>query len=140
MRLTSGIAPLSALLGLSSTASAIAFPGAVGFGAIATGGTGGTTVHVTNLNDSGAGSFRDAVSKSNRIVVFDVGGYIKLQSAVSMSSSITIQGQTAPGSGIGLMGAELSASKKSNIIIQHLRMRQGTLDSSSGKSAINIGE
>jgi hypothetical protein len=34
-----------------------AFAGAVGFGAIATGGNSGTTYHVTTLADSGAGSF-----------------------------------------------------------------------------------
>ncbi|KAL9063048.1 MAG: hypothetical protein Q9157_008452 [Trypethelium eluteriae] len=117
-----------------------AFSGAVGFGAIATGGNSGSTVHVTNLADSGTGSFRDAVSGSNRNIVFDVAGYIVLKSAVSLSSSITINGQTAPGGGIGLMGAEISASGKSNIIIRNLRMRQGTMDSDTGKSAFNMGD
>ncbi|KAL9113242.1 MAG: hypothetical protein Q9227_002577 [Pyrenula ochraceoflavens] len=117
-----------------------AFSGAVGFGAIATGGNSGTTVHVTNLADSGTGSFRDAVSHSNRNIVFDVGGYIQLKSAISLSSDLTINGQTAPGSGIGLMGGELSASGKSNIIIRNLRIRQGTLDSDTGKSAVNLGD
>lgn len=50
-----------------------AFPGAEGFGQFARGGRGGETVHVTTLDDSGAGSFRDAVSTPNRVVVFDVG-------------------------------------------------------------------
>ena len=76
---------------------AIAFPGAQGFGKKATGARNGVVYHVTNLNDAGAGSFRDAVSASNRFVVFDVGGYIQLVTAVSVKSNITIAGQTAPG-------------------------------------------
>src|SRR5215510_10550135 len=62
----------------------IAFPGAEGYGAAATGGRGGSVYHVTNLNDAGPGSLRDAVSHNNRIVVFDVGGTIQLNSAVSV--------------------------------------------------------
>jgi pectate lyase len=116
-----------------------AFPGAEGFGANATGGRGGTVYHVTNLNDSGAGSFRDAVSAGNRVVVFDVGGYIILKSAVSLSSNLTIEGQTAPGGGIGLMAGEVSLSGKSNIIIRNVRFRQGNEDPDTGKSAFNMG-
>ena len=61
-----------------------AFPGALGFGANATGGRNGSVYHVTTLADSGPGSFRDAVSSGNRIVIFDVGGYISLLSAVAV--------------------------------------------------------
>jgi hypothetical protein len=118
--------------------SALAFAGAYGFGANATGGRGGTVYHVTNLNDSGAGSFRDAVSKSGRIVVFDVGGYVNLLSAVSVKSNLTILGQTAPGDGIGLMGREVSFSNSSNVIVRYLRFRQGDLDPDSKKSGINF--
>ena len=75
---------------ISGAAAQNAFEGAVGFGAVSTGGNGGTVVTVTNLNDSGAGSFRDAVSQSNRIINFDVAGYIVLQSPVSLSSHIKI--------------------------------------------------
>jgi len=119
-------------------AYALAFPGAMGFGANATGGTGGTVYTVTNLNDSGTGSFRDAVSAGNRIVQFSVHGYIVLASAVSCSSNITILGNTSSGTGIGIEGAEVSFSKHSNIICRYMRFRQGTLGDS-GQSAVNIG-
>jgi hypothetical protein len=115
-----------------------AFPGAVGFGSLATGGRGGTVYHVTNLNDSGPGSFRDAVSRGPRIVVFDVSGNIQLSSAVSVHSDITIAGQTAPGDGIALIGREVSVSNSHNVIVRHVRFRQGSLDPDIHKGTINI--
>jgi hypothetical protein len=126
----------------SATAAAprVAFPGAVGFGAGATGGAGGTTYHVTTLADSGTGSFRDAVSASGRIVVFDVGGYVDLASAVSVKSDITIEGQTAPGQGIGFMGREVSFAGSTNDIVSHVRFRQGSLDPDSGKSSLSLSD
>ncbi|KQV47120.1 hypothetical protein [Massilia sp. Root335] len=129
-----------ALAALPGFAQVPAFPGAVGFGASATGGRGGAIVHVTNLNDAGAGSFRDAVNVPNRIVVFDVGGYIVLKSPVSVQGNITIAGQTAPGDGVGIMGGEVSLSNKSNIIVRGLRVRQGNLDPLTGKSAIGASK
>jgi hypothetical protein len=116
----------------------LAFPGAVGFGSSATGGTGGSVYTVTNLNDSGAGSFRDAVSQSHRIIDFAVSGYIDLSSPVSVASDLTIDGTTAPGAGIGLMGREVSFSNSSNDIVRNIRFRQGTLDPDTGKSGINL--
>ncbi len=116
----------------------VAFPGAVGFGKVATGGRGKTVYRVTTLNDSGAGSFRDAVSASDRFIVFDVGGYINLSTPISAKSNLTIAGQTAPGDGIGVMGREMSFSGASNDIVRCIRFRQGDLDSDSSKSGINL--
>ena len=118
--------------------SAVAFPGAYGFGKKATGGRGYAAYHVTNLNDTGTGSFRDAVSADNRIVVFDLGGYVNLQSAVSVKSNLTIAGQTAPGDGIGVMAGEVSFNAASNVIVRYVRFRQGMLDSNAKKSGINL--
>ncbi|GIE95618.1 hypothetical protein Ari01nite_30830 [Paractinoplanes rishiriensis] len=119
------------------TGPVLAFPGAVGFGAAATGGRGGSIYHVTNLNDSGAGSFRDAVSQPNRIVVFDVGGYIRLTSTVLVKSNITIAGQTAPGGGTGVMGGEVSFNSAKNVIVRNFRFRQGDLDPVHDNNAMN---
>jgi hypothetical protein len=124
---------------INLSAQTLAFPGAVGFGQNATGGRGGTIVYVTNTNDSGAGSFRDAVGTANRIVLFSVGGTITLGSAVSCADNLTIAGQTAPGGGIAIIGHEISFSKKSNEIVRHLRIRPGSLASST-EDGINMGD
>jgi len=102
-----------------------AFPGAEGFGALATGGRGGAVYHVTTLADAGPGSFRDAVSQPRRIVVFDVGGVIKLTANVEVSSDLTIAGQTASGEGICLYGRSVSLGGQSNIILRYMRFREG---------------
>src|ERR1017187_6755082 len=68
----------------------IAFSGAEGFGRFASGGRGGEIFHVATLDDSGTGSFRDAVSQPHRVVVFDVGGIIRLKSNVAVNSDITL--------------------------------------------------
>ncbi len=102
---------------VSAASTLLAFPGAEGAGKYATGGRGGKVYHVTNLNDSGAGSFRDAVSGSNRVVVFDVGGTITLKSDVVVKGNVTILGQTAPGgSGITLSGHKLGQGGDNQII------------------------
>jgi len=116
-----------------------AFPGALGFGAYATGGRNGTVYHVTNTNDSGAGSFRDAVSSSGRTIVFDVGGAINLLSAVSAKGNLTIAGQTAPG-GIAIQGGEVSFSARANIICRYLRIRPGSDTSSANDDALALYE
>lgn len=123
-------------IGMSSTL--LAFPGAQGFGKNATGARTGTVYHVTNLNDAGTGSFRDAVSASNRFVVFDVGGYIQLATAVSAKSNLTIAGQTAPGGGIGFRGGELSFANQSNIICRYLRIRPGSETASTDDDALSL--
>uniref|UniRef100_A0A0W0FLB5 Pectate lyase C n=1 Tax=Moniliophthora roreri TaxID=221103 RepID=A0A0W0FLB5_MONRR len=87
-----------------------AFPGAEGFGAEAIGAREGGEVYiVTDLNDSGEGSFRDAVSQSNRIVVFAVGGVINIDSRIVIKDHVYIAGQTAPGQGITVYGNGVSS-------------------------------
>lgn len=123
-----------------SAADQLAFPGAAGWGRFAKGARASsapTVYHVTNLNDSGTGSLRDAVSKSNRIVVFDVSGVIKIKSRMIFSSNLYVAGQTAPGEGITVYGNGVSFSGASNIICRYLRVRMGH-GGDSGKDCAGI--
>ncbi len=125
------------LTGAAQAADVLAFPGAQGFGALATGGRGGEVYHVTNLDDTGPGSFRDAVSQPNRTIVFDVGGIVKLNSQVKCSGNLTIAGQTAPGEGITLLGHGISFSGQRNVIVRYLRVRAG-IGSGRGSKVLNV--
>jgi pectate lyase len=121
----------------AAPASIPAFPGAEGFGGRATGGRGGEVYHVTSLEDAGPGTFREAVSRGPRIVVFDVGGYIELKSPVAVASNITIAGQTAPGDGIATKNEQVSFSNAENVIVRYLRIRGG-VNGRSGKDGASI--
>ncbi|HTY86453.1 MAG TPA: autotransporter-associated beta strand repeat-containing protein [Candidatus Acidoferrum sp.] len=142
-KITYSVVPFAAgfacLAGLCGTgfAQLPAFPGAQGFGRFATGGRGGTVYHVTNLNDSGPGSFRDAVSGANRTVIFDVGGLIRITNRISVAQNVTIAGQTAPGDGLTVYGNGISFSGAHNAIVRFIRFRQG-MNGSGGTDAVTM--
>lgn len=131
-----------------------AFPGADGYGKYATGGRGGRVIFVTHIKDSQdkfsagyKGSLRAALETSGSdpiTIVFQCGGVISLQGAISCSrSNITLAGQTALGDGICVKGYGIKFSGN-NIIVRHMRFRVGddiqqndpALTFSNGKTAI----
>lgn len=107
----------------------LAFPGAEGGGKYTQGARASSSrkvYHVTNLNAKGIGSFADAVSSSNRIIVFDVGGTIDMQGGQIKvnGSNLTILGQTAPGDGITVTGGDLVfANGIEQVIMRYIRVR-----------------
>src|SRR6188474_1117151 len=103
-----------------------AFPGATGFGSNTPGGRGGIVIEVTNVNDDGPGSFREALNTPGvRTIVFRTGGIIELQSDLQVTEPfVTIAGQTAPGDGIALKNFALSVFTH-DIIIRGMRFRPG---------------
>lgn len=105
----------------------LAFPGAEGYGRYAVGGRGGKVIEVTNLNDDGPGSLRDAINQEigPRTIVFTVSGNIKLASRlVANQPYITIAGQTAPGEGITISRAPIGLTGNDGVI-RFLKVRIG---------------
>jgi len=124
-KLLISVSSLLLAFGLSASESAPAFPGAEGHGRYVTGGRGGEVRHVTNLNDSGPGSLRQALSGTTpKIIVFDVSGYIDLRSQLNVTSNTTIAGQTAPDGGITLRYYTLYFGNCDNVIVRFIRSRR----------------
>ena len=119
-----------------SDASPLAFPGAQGHGRYSEGGRSGRIVYVDNLQDRGPGSLRACVEGTGpRNCVFRVSGVIKLASSLMIgkeNGTLSVLGQTAPGSGITLTiekpnKAELHSpfivKETTDVIVRHIRSR-----------------
>jgi len=104
----------------------LAFPGAEGGGAYSFGGRGGRVIVVTNLNDSGPGSLRDACEQGGaRIIVFNVAGIIRIKTPLIIRAPyITIAGQTAPGDGVCVAGESVWIDTH-DVVIRFMRFRRG---------------
>lgn len=110
------------------------FPGAVGFGTDTPAGRGGKVIKVTNLNNDGPGSFREALeAKGPRIIVFEVGGIIDLEKErlELREPYVTIAGQTAPSPGITFIRGGMQI-RTHDVLMQHVRFRMGDADSAPG--------
>ncbi len=118
------------------TGALAAFPGAEGFGSLATGGRGGSVVYVTNTNATGPGSLQWAIDQPGRkYILFKVSGLIDTQIHLT-NGDVTIAGQTSPG-GITIRGlvtdespyqdqaVRAPADFAQNWILQHVRIRPG---------------
>jgi pectate lyase len=117
---------LASFLNARGASDLPAFPGAEGFGANTPGGRGGQILIVTNLDDSGPGSLREAcMTKGPRVVVFRVAGTIALKSPITVREPyLTLEGQSAPGDGICLRDATFGVATH-DVIIRYLRCRLG---------------
>ena len=127
-----------------------AFPGAEGWGRYATGGRaiderGSTVKYVTRLDDCSddnlvEGTLRWALRSGDdtpRTILFAVSGTIKLTSRLKFAyPNVTMTGQSAPGGGVCISGANIYVCKD-NVIIRHLRFRAGD-EAGSNYSAIDI--
>jgi hypothetical protein len=110
----------------------LAFPGAQGFGATTrhayAGAVSPVVLRVTNLNDSGTGSLRAALMDTRpRVIVFEVSGYIPLNSIINVVSPyFFVAGATAPSPGISVRNYAIQA-RTHDFVIQHIRNRVGTV-------------
>jgi hypothetical protein len=118
---------------------ALAFPGAVGFGAATPAGRGGQVLRVTNLNDGGAGSLRAALTASGaRTVICEVSGTIALASNIVVTNPyLTVAGQTCPAPGLLVRNYGISI-RTHDVLIQHLRVRVGAGTGSGSPDAIEV--
>lgn len=115
-----------------------AFPGAEGYGKFATGGRGGEVLYVTNLDDSGPGSFRAAAEASGpRYILFAVSGTIVLDTPIAIQNGdVTIAGQTSP-NGVTFRRYGIDVND-SNVVVRYIRSRLGREADASGLDAFRV--
>src|SRR5262249_49978652 len=112
----------------AAQATELAFPGALGWGAVTPGGRGGQILRVTNLANAGPGSFRAAIeTRGPRIIVFEVAGVIDLnrQTIRIAEPFVTIAGQPAPSPGITFIRGGFDIATN-DVVMQHIRIRTGS--------------
>ncbi len=121
----------------------VAFEGAMGYGANATGGRGNGTsgstaiMFVDNLNDTGSGSLRAALEATGkRVVVPRVAGIITVNDAITIAGDVTYLGMLAPGGGLAVRPTlphtrnAVVRTSAENLILRYLRARAGDGDGS----------
>jgi len=116
-----------------------------GFGSVTKGGEGKPVYHVTSLSDDGSfGTLRDALSKGNRYIVFDIAGTIVVNDdLVIKGCNITIDGSTAPSPGITIKKSKpdivcLVIAGVRDIIVKYIRV-QGMMDFGVNTSSQHAG-
>ncbi len=136
---------LSTSLAGPGMAETVAFPGAMGFGAGATGWRGGEVIAVTSLENAGEGSLRACVEREGpRVCVFEVSGTIDLDSELRVAANLYVAGQTAPGDGIQLrlrdsQRSPLLLKNTHDVVIRYLKVRPGpSPDESASVDGITI--
>lgn len=94
---------------------------------------------MTNLNDSGPGSLRQAIqAKGPRTILFRVSGNIDLKSNLIIKEPfVTVAGQSAPGDGVCLRNYELVIDDTHDVVVRYLRVRPGDV-SPGERDAISI--
>lgn len=107
-----------------------AFPSAFGSGINITGGRGQSIYEVTNLNDHGSGSWRDAISQSNRIIIIKVEGRVDLANEINQvgSDNLTVWGQFAPGKGLTISGGRHTITNSHNHIFRFMTFQNKVTD------------
>lgn len=108
----------------------------VGFGQNATGGAGGQVWWVTNLNDSGSGSLREAATGNDaRWILFAVSGNIFPATRIDVGSNKTIDGR---GASISIFYRGMSVRSR-NVIIENLNFKGGGSEIHDGVEILDGG-
>lgn len=111
-----------------------------GFGKNTTGGRGFGVFFVTNGNNSGGGSLRQALADADTAgggnIIFRYAGYITITADLYIPSNVTIWGSSAPGDGVAIYGDSVWVLNDSNVIIENIRIRKG--DTGGGTDAFSV--